>query len=280
MPHRPPPSARVAPLCALLALALPAAPRPASAQSAASPGAPERAPLSAPLSALHELRVAVGAAVAVQGSFISKPKSEYYQQPGILWDVPYSGYGGVGGAGAASVEVAWRALGLSVGYTHSVDAAEGKINGQALSLSQTTHHVPLTLRAELPTALVRPSLFGGVDWVSVSGTALQAPPGTGYSDARADSYRAWIFGLGFDALLGPRLRLPVRLYGVFNPAPRDTLNDVIEPQLSLSESGGLGFFRLKSEWVWQAGISVGVSFDVYQRPQGGGQASDAAVEGM
>jgi len=25
---------------------------------------------------------------------------------------------------------------------------------------------------------------------------------------------------------------------------------------------------------------VGVSFDVYQRPQGGGQAGDAAVEGM
>jgi hypothetical protein len=214
---------------------------------------------------VHDLRVAVSAAGAVQGSFITKPDNEYYRALNLNFDVPYSGYGGVGGAAALSAEVAWKVLGLSVGYLHGFDSAKGKIDGQALSLSQTTHHIPITLRAELPSALVRPSLFGGIDWVSASSTTLESYPGSLYKTARAESYQAWMFGLGFDFMLTPQLRLPVRLYGIFNPAKRDSLNDAISPQFSLDSPSSFGTFELRSEWTWQAGVSVGVSFDVYQR---------------
>ena len=49
------------------------------------------------LSDLHELRVAVSAFGAVQGSFITKPDNEYYSDGPLRYDIPYSGYGGVGG---------------------------------------------------------------------------------------------------------------------------------------------------------------------------------------
>ncbi len=246
-----------------LALALLASLSATALSPAAAYASPDALEPESSLGALHELRVSVGAAGAVQGSFITQPKSELYKVGGAYADVPYSGYGGVGGAAALSVEGAWRFIGLSVGYTHSLDSADGKIDGRALTLSQTTHHIPLTLRVELPSALVRPSLFGGVDWVSVSSPELKqdAVFDVIYSGASASSYRAWIFGLGFDVMLTSALRLPIRLYGIFNPTTRDSLNDALiaSPQTNPYP------FALRSEWIWQAGISVGVSFDVYQR---------------
>ena len=230
----------------------------------APPSGAEVTPTPA-LSDLHELRVAVSAFGAVQGSFITKPDNEYYSDGPLRYDIPYSGYGGVGGAMGLSFEVAWKVLGLSLGYTHSLDAAKGKIDGQTLSLSQTTHHVPLTLRAELPSALVRPSVFGGLDWVSASNTSLTSYPGSPYKSARAESYQAWMFGLGFDVMLTSTLRLPIRLYGVLNPVTRASLNDAISPQGPLIAQGVAPNIELRSEWVWQAGVSVGVSFDLYQR---------------
>ena len=52
--------------------------------------------------------------------------------------------------------IAWKALSLDVGLDWSMDQGEGRINGQGFTLSRTTRHIPLTLRAEIPNCRLDP----------------------------------------------------------------------------------------------------------------------------
>ena len=222
-----------------------------------SEGAPHEPPLG--------LRVALGVYGSVQGNFMTKPKDEYYQQGNGYFDIPYPGFGRVSGAGGAQLDVAWRYFALSVGYRHSLDSAEGKLDGQTVTMSQDTHHVPLTLSVTAPGELIRPMVFGGLDWVSASNASLEVPPSYQniYTGLDTEPYQAWTFGAGFDIVVHDKLSVPIRFYGVFNSAPRDTLNDVVvsedEPLTANST------LKMRGEWTWQTGVSIGVSYDLYTR---------------
>lgn len=245
----------------LFSAALYAAPSAQEASKEAATSAPQATPTSdvTPLG----LRVALGLSSGANGSFIQKPKNEYYQLGAILYDnIVYPGFGGVGGLIGAQLDIGWRFVTLSTGYTLSFDQAEGKANGLTMTIKQQTAHIPLTLSLELPSKIASPLIFGGFDWVSPSEGELEmsdAIISSPYQGITAKPYRAWRFGLGVDVMLTDVLRLPIRLYGLLNPVEKDTLND------SIAGDPLQGKGSLRGEWDWQAGVTLGLSYDVYRR---------------
>ena len=195
----------------------------------------------------------------VNGSFISEPKSKTLSRNGQILILPYPGFGGVGGGGGFNIGIAWKALSLDVGLDWSIDSAEGRIDGQTFTLSQTTRHIPVTLRAEIPNLMVRPSLLVGFDWVSSSEAKLEQPVGFAFTppllDPASQDYTAWIFGFGFDFMLNEQLRIPLRILAVYAPLDRTDLSERIE-----FEADGSGF-RFNSQWEWQPRVSLGLRYD-------------------
>ena len=211
----------------------------------------------------NSLWVTVGGFGAVNGSFITQPNDKIFtppESPNTRIDIPYPGFGGVGGGGGLRVELGWRALSLGLGYTLSADQADGRLNGQTFTLSQTTHHLPLILRAELPSDSVRPSLFGGPEWVFASTPTLEIPTlfqGSVYRGAKAEDYLGWCFGFGFDFMIDTHWRIPLRFKAVYAPYESENIKDYIYFTSNTSTGDQIDF---KSAWVWQAQVSLGLSY--------------------
>ena len=205
-----------------------------------------------------------GAIGSVTGSFIPEPKNKTIEIGGQTLIAPYPGFGGVGGGGGILLGVGWRALSLDVGIAWSVDQGEGRIDGQTYTISQTTRHIPLTLRAEIPDLAVRPSAFVGVDWVSPSDAELEqptlltfVPPITG---TYSEDYTALRFGIGLEIMVSSRLRIPFRLTGIYAPIDRDTIDDLVVQDQAVPNGPTTGI-RYRSTWNWQAQVSLGVIYD-------------------
>ena len=205
-----------------------------------------------------------GALGSVSGTFILEPKNKTIEMGGQTYSSAYPGFGGVGGGGGMLIGVGWKALSLDVGLAWSIDEGDGRINGQTFTISQTTRHIPLTLRAEIPDLNVRPSAFIGVDWVSPSNVELTQPatlssdpPITG---TYSESYTALRFGIGLEMMVTPRLRIPFRLIGIYTPADRDTIDDLVV-QEQAGPNGPTTGIRYRSNWHWQAQVSLGVIYD-------------------
>ena len=205
------------------------------------------------------IKIYGGAGGFVNGSFLLKAKSDFYNGSYTAESVPSPTWGGVGGGGGAHLGIRWKALSLDIGYEGSIDQAEGKINGLTYAIEQTTNHMPLTLRLELPSTTVRPSIFGGLDWVSISRSSTKRPTsGFIYQvDTIYDDYTAWRFGLGIEIIVDEHLRIPLRFLANYAPTERENLDDVLELDLTNMQ------IRYKSEWVWQPQISLSVVYDFY-----------------
>ena len=214
------------------------------------------------LDSSKEFRAYFGASGFVNGSFITEPKSKTLPNNGQLLILPYPGFGGVGGGGGLNLGIAWKALSLDIGLDWSVDQGEGRINGQGFTLSQTTRHIPLTLRAEIPNWSVRPSILGGIDWVSSSDTKLETPVGFISSptllNPESHDYTAWLFGIGLDFILNDTLRIPFRILAVYAPLDRTDLSERIELEKNGNAITG---FRYNSQWEWQPRVSLGLSYN-------------------
>lgn len=199
----------------------------------------------------------------VAGSMISEPKNKTIELNGATLIAPYPGFGGVGGGGGLSVGLNWEAISLEVGLEWSADEGEGRIDGFTYTLSQTTRHIPLTLRFEVPGLKVRPSLFGGVDWVSPSGAELTQPEGYALvppiTGVASESYTAWRFGLGFDILLNNRMRIPLRITANYTPMERNTIDDLVVKEEGVG--GAVVGIRYRSTWHWQPHVSFGFRYD-------------------
>ena len=247
-------------LCALgTALILSAA---AHAQTA-TPKSQSATPTK-PVQSAKPFRAYGGAVGSVTGSFIPEPKNKTIEIGDQTLIAPYPGFGGVGGGGGILLGVGWRALSLDVGVAWSVDQGEGRIDGQTYTISQTTRHIPLTLRAEIPDLKVRPSAFVGVDWVSPSDAELEqptlltfVPPITG---TYSEDYTALRFGIGLEIMVNPRLRIPFRVTGIYAPMDRDTIDDLVVQDQAVPNGPTTGI-RYRSTWNWQAQVSLGIIYD-------------------
>jgi hypothetical protein len=213
----------------------------------------------------NEFRAYIDGHGFVNGSFISEPKSKTFPTDTGVYLLPYPGFGGVGGGGGMSLGIGWQAVSLDIGFDWSSDQAEGRIDGFTYTMSQTTQHIPLTLRLEVPNLMVRPSLIAGVDWVSTSNPKLEKPSNYVINppllDPKEDSYTAWRFGFGFDFMINDRLRVPFRLIAIYAPIDRSDLTDYIK-----EETGPTGLttgFKYRSKWEWQPQVTLGLTYDFH-----------------
>ena len=207
-------------------------------------------------------RAYVGFAGIVNGSLISEPKNKTVELNGAQYIAPYPGFGGVGGGGGLALGLGWKAINLEVGVEWTSDQGEGRIDGFTYTLSQTTRHIPITLRFEVPDLKVRPSIFGGLDWVSPSDAQLKQPPGytlvPPLTGAASEDYTAWRFGFGFDIMLNKQMRIPIRIAASYTPLDRETIDDLVVKEMS---NGVVSGIQYRSTWQWQPQISLGFSYD-------------------
>ncbi len=210
----------------------------------------------------------------VTGSFISEPEGNAKLIPtpdGRITDMPYPGYGGVGGGGGIALTGMYLGIvGFDFQLSISNDAATGEVNGDDFTFSTTALHLPLHLRLAVPGETVRPFVFGGVEFVFPGEVTIEESPAIGLDggggaldiEMNSDSYYMWSFGFGFDFILpveGHDLRIPFKVKGAVNPnvgskaTDRMTLDgpadDVSKWQLNVD-----------SELEWQAAIQLGLAY--------------------
>jgi hypothetical protein len=214
-------------------------------------------PASVATKEAKHLDIGITALGFVSGNFVAQPT-------GSNLDIrPFPGFGGVGGGGGVSFSALWRGVvGMELQILQSVEKAKGKITiGQAsadISISQSSLHIPILFRLEAPTKSVRPFVFAGPDFVS---------PGEPEADtlligvgAEADDYMAWMFGLGLDIKLdieGQDIRIPIALHGVMNPSFPKKASELLVLNIPGNPAAGANY---RTEWEWQAFVSLGVAY--------------------
>lgn len=208
------------------------------------------------------------------GSFLTEVEDEDKMATvnGTNMQVVYPGFGGFGGAGGLAVDVTYAGIiGLQLGLYGSKDGASGSINNEDFEITQTALHVPVLLRAAIPTDSVRPYIFLGPEFVFPSDPELDKPvAGMVAVSAEAETYGVFTFGFGFEFMLpvdGMDARIPFSLRGMYNPGVEAGLNGRATYE---AEGSTLTAAKFNSEWEWQAAVSLGIAF--YFHPSGGTDA--------
>ena len=229
------------------------------------------APLNAEARKPKKLELGVGLLGFVNGSFLTEPdekdKVATIQDGNRTYQaqIPYPGFGGVGGGGGITTNVMYRgAIGGQIDFLFSNDVGTGQINEVDVDIGQGAFHIPVMLRAAIPARTVRPFLLVGPEFV-IPGTPKIETDLPISPKAKADPYVALGFGLGFEFLLPGEhdLRIPLMLRGNVNfdvPAGTDgrvKLGGVDTttqpPTASLTE--------VSTAWQYQAFVMLGFTWN-------------------
>ncbi len=211
----------------------------------------------------------VGAFGGVIGSFMLEPseKNKLFTFMGAIVDVPYSGFGGVGGGGGITASALYKGvIGLEVQLYKAEESVGGHLDiggtRHKITLNKSVWHLPLLLKLAAPTRGVRPFLFGGFDFV-FSGDA-EIDTTLTPSGALGDAYTAANFGLGFDFILpidGQDIRIPLMLRGSRNFGLGESVEDLMDLDNCRLQGRGLVCGNIyRTAWHWQAFVSLGVSY--------------------
>ncbi len=222
--------------------------------------------------AVNPWQVSVGAFGGVVGSFMEEPSEtnktarvplEGRLQKGSV-PVPYPGFAGVGGGGGVSVDVMYQGIiGLELQLYNAKETAKGHLDVRntrhQIELSKTAWHIPLLFKLAIPTAVVRPFIFGGFDFVLESEPEVETT--LIGADALGDGYTATQFGFGFDFFVHERVRIPLMLRGSRNFAMDSNVEGLMSfDGCSLQNDEALSCFQYRTAWQWQAFVSLGVSY--------------------
>ena len=211
-------------------------------------------------------QVSVGAFGGVVGSFMEEPSetNKTARFRGTSVAVAYPGFAGVGGGGGVSVDVMYKGIiGLELHLYNAKETAKGHLDvagtRHQIELSKTAWHIPLLFKLAIPTAVVRPFIFGGFDFVLESEPEVETT--LIGADALGDGYTATQFGFGFDFFVHERVRIPLMLRGSRNFAMDSNVEDLMSfDGCSLSNNNVLSCFQYRTAWQWQAFVSLGVSY--------------------
>ena len=207
----------------------------------------------------REWELGVSAHGQVGGSFLSEPDDKAVTQ-GSPFEYSYPGFAGVGGGGGVGLHLAWRGmLGVVTELSYTKDSGRGAIGGADITLTQWALHVPLMVRAAVPSEHFRLFAQVGPEFVLPQSPSAEYDEAIVVTDvnAAADSYINIAFGLGCEFMLPVEevdLRIPFTLRGSINPstpaAARDRIRDAELPQR----------MSLVSEWEYQAAVSIGLAW--------------------
>lgn len=210
------------------------------------------------------------------GSFMGEveDRDKFATINGQRVQVVYPGFGGFGGAGGLAVDVTYAGIiGLQLGLYGSKDGATGSINNEDFEITQTALHLPVLLRAAIPTDSVRPYIFLGPEFIFPGDPEIDKASAGGVAvSAEAETYGVFTFGFGFEFMLPMEdmdARIPFSLRGMYNPSVPDGLDGRAEYE---AVDGLVSAAHFNSEWQWQAAVSLGIAF--YFHPSGGGAAAD------
>lgn len=150
----------------------------------------------------------------------------------------YPGYMGatVGGGLVLDGRVLEGILGLEVDILRSRDSGNGEDTymGRARkhTLGQTSWHVPVLLKATVPSPLVAPQFFLGPEFVFPSTPESKLDPADGFSlRAKADSYVMITAGVGLEIKLPLPvidIRVPIALRASYNPGVPSAVTDRVD----------------------------------------------------
>lgn len=238
---------------------------PALAQPTAPMQAPITAPVAAPVSGASQVEIGVHAYGLAIGSFLTEldDSKKVIMVNGRPVLAVYPGFGGFGGGGGIAVDVSWQGIiGLQLGLFGSVDKGSGSINNVDFNIGQTAMHMPILLKVAAPVPTVRPFAVFGPEFVFPGeATADTDAPGGVKVDAQAGTYLALAFGFGFEFVLpvpDMDVRIPLSFRGAWNPAVEDDIND--RATFEVENGNLLRSAVFKSEWEWQAVVTLGVAF--------------------
>lgn len=229
------------------------------------PKAPEPEPKGEVEIGVHLFGMAIG-------SFMTEVPNEdkFVLHQGNRVQVVYPGFGGFGGGGGLALDVTWAGIvGVQLGVFGSKEGGTGKINDVEFEITQTALHLPIYLRAAIPTDSVRPFIYVGPEFVLPSDPEVSEDvPGGVRVTAIADAYTTFAFGFGFEFMIpteGIDARIPFTLRGSYNPGVPSGLDGRATYEIDGNILRGVEF---KTEWEFQAAVSLGIAF--YFHPAGGG----------
>lgn len=204
------------------------------------------------------------------GSFLSEVDDDkkFAMIDGQRVQVVYPGFGGFGGGGGLMLDVSYRGIiGVQLGFYGTRGGASGSINDIDFEIVQNAFHLPVLLKAAIPTDSVRPYLFLGPEFVFPGDPEVdEDTPGGVAVAATADTYGVFTFGFGFEFMLpvdGMDVRLPFNLRGLYNPGYGNNLDGRATYTADGDVLTGATFV---TEWEWQAAVSLGLAF--YFHPGG------------
>lgn len=179
--------------------------------------------------------------------------------------VPAQGWGGFGVGGGLALEFrAFDAIGLELDVIRRTDAARTTFTIEGtefpFDVTQPAWHIPLLVKAQLPSGVVRPNLVGGGMWV-IPGTPSITQPDAIDIDVSATSanYKAWTFGIGFEFVpkgLPIDLRIPLNLRGAYNSGVGKSSAERADYEFFGSTLTAVDY---RTVWQWHASASLGVS---------------------
>ncbi len=200
------------------------------------------------------------------GAFLDQPIENTVSIDGADYIVPAQGWGGFGAGGGLALEFrAFDAIGLELDIIRRADVAGSTFTLEGVGefpfeVKQPAWHVPLLVKAQLPTGVVRPSLVGGGVFVFPSDPSITQLDGVDITlSAHSDTYKAWAFGLGFEFVpkgLPIDLRIPLNLRGAYNTGVGPSSAERATYTL---DGGVISAIDYRTVWQWHASASLGVS---------------------
>ncbi|MCB9674067.1 MAG: hypothetical protein H6737_03065 [Alphaproteobacteria bacterium] len=213
----------------------------------------------------REVALGVGAFFNGGGTFMTQPQD----RTGFgLVDLPFSGFAGFSPGGGVSVDFRWRDIvGVEVDLIRSIDTAQSEygINGVDYRFKAVvpSWHIPMMLKAGIPSKGVSPNLFFGVNVVVPGEPEIQLPTPNGIPwqmTAQTKTYSRMFFGLGFEGRLpidGVDIRIPFTLRGSMATSYPNSAIERAEYDIRNNVLFGMEY---DLRWQYHAAVTLGVSY--------------------
>lgn len=205
------------------------------------------------------LSLGAGALIGGNGSFLDEPDDKIVNVNGQNYDAIYPGFGGLGFGGGLALEARFADLvGLELDLLFTQDEGRGDINGVEITLSQSAVHLPVLFKLSVPSPLIKPNAFVGVEFVFPGDPSIKAErPVLNTLEAENSNYKLLAFGLGMEIappIAGVDLRIPVSLRGAMSLDDTGKIEDRVRVL-----PGGTGEV-FDSRWQWHVYATVGVMY--------------------